>query len=148
MIVNRSDLLAVAPLRPMRLTKYRDQGVSYGMSEAGYDVRVEQTVWLHPMRRFTLASTYEEFSMPTNLVGIVHDKSTWIRRGLMVGNSVIEPGWNGYLTLELFYFGLLPLRIPSGAGIAQVIFHTLSQPAEYTGKYQGQPPRPVGARYD
>jgi dCTP deaminase len=28
-------------------------------------------------------------------MGIVHDKSTWARRGLVVQNTVIEPGWHG-----------------------------------------------------
>ena len=34
-------------------------------------------------------------------MGIVHDKSTWARRGLVVQNTVIEPGWHGYLTIEV-----------------------------------------------
>jgi dCTP deaminase len=62
-----------------------------------------------------------------------------------VFNTVIEPGWRGFLTLELVYHGLKPIRIPGGAGIAQVIFHEISSPAEYAGKYQDQPDRPVAA---
>jgi dCTP deaminase len=50
------------------------------------------------------------------------------------------------LTLELVYHRWWPLHIPAGAGIAQVIFHQLHEPAAYTGKYQGQPDEPVKAR--
>jgi dCTP deaminase len=50
----------------------------------------------------------------------------------------IEPGWVGFLTIELRYSGVLPLKIPKGSGIAQVIFEVLSNTAEYKGKYQDQ----------
>lgn len=95
--------------------------------------------------RFILASAMEEFQMPNNLMGIVHDKSTWARRGLSVFNTVIEPGWNGFLTLELVYHGHQPLTIPAGSGIAQVIFHDLTELAAYQGKYQDQADKPVPA---
>lgn len=145
MIVNGKSLRDTPPLAPMWSTKRKEHGVSHGLSEAGYDIRINQNVTLHPLKRFSLASTFEYFDMPTNLVGVVHDKSSWIRRGLMVGNSVIEPAWRGWLTLELVYHGWGVLRIPAGAGIAQVLFHQITEPAEYKGKYQDQPNRPVGA---
>lgn len=148
MICNGIELYAAQPVSPMVKTKIREHGVSYGMSEAGYDLRIKQAVTLHPFRRFALASTIEKFDMPENLVAIVHDKSTNIRRGLMVGNSVIEPSWSGWLTLELFYFGWKPFHIKAGTGIAQAIFHKTSEPAFYSGKYQGQEDKPVPARLD
>jgi dCTP deaminase len=148
MIRNGKKLWADQPVQPMFDCKMKAHGVSYGLSEAGYDIRIKQDVILHPFKRFALASAIEKFHMPYDLVGIVHDKSTWARRGLSVFNTVIEPGWKGYLTLELVYHGWLPLRIPAGAGIAQVIFHQLETPAEYRGKYQDQPDRPVEARHE
>jgi len=94
---------------------------------------------------FCLASAIEEFQMPPNMVGVVHDKSTWARQGLSVFNTVIEPGWNGFLTLELVYHGRDGLHIPAGAGIAQVIFHRTVEYAAYDGKYQNQADQPVEA---
>lgn len=145
MIKNGASLLSAAPVSPMLATKERAHGVSHGLGEAGYDITIQQTVVLHPLRRFSLASTVERFTMPPDLVGIVHDKSTWARRGLSVFNTVIEPGWEGWLTLELVYHGWKPLRIPAGAGIAQVLFHQIIEPRRYGGKYQNQPRRPVEA---
>jgi dCTP deaminase len=84
--------------------------------------------------------------MPFDLVGVVHDKSTWARRGLAVFNTVIEPGWRGYLTLELVHHGLKPLHIKAGSGIAQVVFSQLAEPAAYSGKYQDQARGPVQAK--
>jgi dCTP deaminase len=167
MVINGDQLVAEAPIRGMLTQKVREHGVSHGLAEVGYDIRVKQTIqfwpsYISPGRieiidgddvahqdgRFCLASSVEEFDMPANLVGIVHDKSTWARRGLSVFNTVIEPGWKGFLTLELVYHGVEPLLIPAGAGIAQVIFHQTFQPAEYEGKYQHQQDRPVPAIAD
>jgi dCTP deaminase len=64
-----------------------------------------------------------------------------------VFNTVIEPGWKGFLTLELVYHGQDELHIPAGSGIAQVIFHEISVPAQYEGKYQNQEDRPVEAEF-
>lgn len=161
MIVNQSALLARGPIKDMIGTKERSHGVSHGLSEAGYDIRIKQEVIFHPGNsiqpagvwvngvyapgNFTIASAIEEFDMPPDLVGIVHDKSTWARRGLSVFNTVIEPGWEGFLTLELVYHGRAPLTIPAGAGIAQVIFHYTTCDAAYDGKYQNQADKPVEA---
>lgn len=144
-IINGSALLRAAPLSPMLATKERAHGVSHGLSEAGYDLRIRQSVTLSPVNRFTLASTVERFQMPPDLIGIVHDKSTWARQGLSVFNTVIESGWEGWLTLELVYHGNGQLHIPAGAGIAQVIFHRIEESASYSGKYQGQADQPVAA---
>jgi dCTP deaminase len=161
MIVNRQTLWGLQPIKDMVFDKRREHGVSWGMSEAGYDIRIKQEIIFRPenavqkaglwvdgsfaLGRFALASSIEEFQMPVDMVGVVHDKSTWARRGLSVFNTVIENGWNGFLTLELLYHGRQKLTIPAGAGIAQVVFHKTSDNASYDGKYQGQPDRPVEA---
>ena len=121
-------------------------GVSYGLSHAGYDLRIAEDHWLRP-GGFILASAIEEFSMPSNVVGIVHDKSTWARRGVSVFNTVIEPGWQGFLTMELVHHGENELYLQRGMGIAQVIFHFLDEEASrgYSGKYQHQKQGPQPA---
>lgn len=166
-VINGTDLLSLQPIRGMASRKIKIHGVSYGLSEAGYDIRVKQRITftkrLYPAGErwetyvdgayageelFALASTIEEFQMPNHLVGIVHDKSTWARQGLSVFNTVLEPGWSGFLTLELAMKSKRELEIPAGAGIAQVIFHEISCVADYgTGKYQNQEDKPVASRW-
>lgn len=161
MVINDVDLVRLSPIVGMVHRKMVAEGTSYGLSEAGYDIRIKQQVKFRPRdghisavvdgmfvpdTRFILASAIEEFDMPTNLVGIVHDKSTWARRGLSVFNTVIEPGWKGFLTLELAYHGNGELVIPAGAGIAQVLFHELKLERAYKGKYQNQEDKPVEAK--
>jgi dCTP deaminase len=163
MIVNGETLLYAAPIKNMLREKVSHGGVTHGLSEAGYDIRIKQRVVFgrlyeqrtvytidamensHTPGRFVLASAIEEFQMPNNLVGVVHDKSSWARRGLSVLNTVIESGWCGFLTLELVYHGEEDLVIPAGSGIAQVIFHSTSDTTLYKGRYQNQPNRPTPA---
>lgn len=47
-ILNGSALLRAAPLSPMLATKERAHGTSYGLAEAGVDIRVKQTVRFVP----------------------------------------------------------------------------------------------------
>lgn len=160
MIVNGKALLDAAPIVDMWPNKQVEHGVSFGLGEAGYDIRIKQEIFFggdtrrifHRVDgegdwgRFALASAIEEFQMPNDLMGIVHDKSTWARRGLSVFNTVIEPGFQGGLTLELVYHGESELVIPAGSGIAQVVFHLLTEDARYSGKYQHQSTNPEPAR--
>ncbi len=116
-------------------------GMTYGVGPAGYDVRIREALELPP-GGFSLASTVEEFDMPHDLLGIVHDKSTWARMGLALQNTVIEPGWRGVLTIELSNHGKSLLKFEPGQPIAQIILHVLDRPTEqpYAGKYQDQKP--------
>lgn len=75
-------------------------GMTYGVGPAGYDVRIAETIALPP-GGFALASTVEEFDLPTDVLATIHDKSTLARMGLAVQTTVAEPGWRGNLTLEL-----------------------------------------------
>ncbi len=155
MFVNRSALLAALPITNMAVEKLTFKGTSYGLTEAGYDIRIKEEVkftagTIYPRilvtegmgfkgwgGRFCLASSVEYFQMPKDLVGTVRDKSTWARKGVSVFNTVIEPGWNGILTLELVFHGSENLTIPAGAGIAQVLFGRLECDGDYgNGKYQ------------
>lgn len=147
MIVNGQALLMAAPIKDMLDHKVRGKIVSHGLTEAGYDIRIRESVMLDRTCRVALASTLDEFQMPEDMVGVVHDKSTWARKWLSVQNTIIEPGWRGWLTLELVYNGNGVLMIPAGAGIAQVLFSRLAEPAAYDGKYQDQEARPVEARH-
>lgn len=137
-------------------------GMSYGLSSCGYDVRMDDACMApgHPPElfnkrplfpgEFIMLSTIERFRMPDNLMAVVHDKSTWARRGLAVQNTVIEPGWEGYLTLEVTNHSRDIVTIEPGWPIAQIVFHQLAGPVKtpYAGKYQDQPMGPVAARLE
>lgn len=115
-------------------------GMTYGLGPAGYDVRVSEEFILGP-GEFRLASTVEYFNMPLDLQGVVHDKSTLARLGLALQNTIIDPGWYGFLTLEMHNQATYPLEIKSGMPIACVVLHKLDEATEkpYEGKYQAAP---------
>ena len=165
MVINGKTLFHSSQVLDIPDYKVSHLGVSFGLGEAGYDIRIKQDITFYrlfgliPMvktvdgetvtrrfGKFALASAIEKFNMSPSCVAIVHDKSTWARRALSVFNTVIEPGWKGYLTLELVYHGRKKLHIPAGSGIAQVLFHLVQEPAHYNGKYQNQENQPVAAR--
>lgn len=183
-VINGQTLLRMAPIKDMANQKMKGHGVSYGLSEAGYDIRVKQDITFFPPDpvaffqfmmnnsygqledqaldafhgyvivegkkthgRFALGSSLEFFQIPKNLVAVIHDKSTWARSKLSVFNTVAEPGWNGFLTLEFVFHGVEEtLHIPAGSGIAQVIFSEVEEDADYgDGKYQNAPDWPQEA---
>lgn len=125
------------------------RGKSFGLSHCGYDIRVSvpdnghlvgghKAITLRP-GQFFLASSMERIKMPNDLVAIVHDKSSWARMGLALQNTVLEPGWEGWITLEITAHRD-PVTIFDGDPIAQLMFHRLEEPTKkpYTGKYQNQ----------
>ena len=151
--------------------------MSYGLSLAGYDVRALVPINVSicglvpemirdpdhagedrkmvlgirlPPGCFLRLPTVEKFNMPNNAVGIVHNKSTWARRGLVIPSVVLEPGWHGHATLAFFNQGPEVLTICTGDPIAQVVFHQLDtdEGPGYSGKYQGQGQEPVGPRFE
>lgn len=126
------------------------RGLSYGVGPASYDVRIAQDLLLPPLGLIRLASTIEYFTMPNDVKAVVHDKSTWVRKGITVQNTVIDPGWRGYLTLEIANHTLWFRRIYAGDPIAQIVFDWLDDVTEqpYVGKYQDQEPGAQEARYD
>lgn len=134
-------------------TIHEPTGMSYGLGPCGYDIRIKQALWFYREHqvRFHLASSVERFHMPIDVMGHVADKSSLARKGVFVQNTIIEPGWRGYLTLEITYDGPHELyQIIAGQPIAQVVFHQLDQPTArpYDGKYQDQSDNPVPALFE
>lgn len=136
-------------------TRHELTGLTYGLSAAGYDLTLKDDLYLSSIRdsgwgqkSFRLAVANERFHMPDDIIGRVHDKSSLARKGLQVFNTVIEPGWRGWLTIELANNSDEGIWLKAGQPIAQVIFEYLDEPAEapYRGRYQDQPHEPVEAR--
>ncbi len=149
MIVNRQSLLALAPIKDMFQSKlvHHESNTTFGLSGNGYDIRLRQSILVQP-KQFVLGSSIEEFQMPANLVGVVHDKSSNIRQGISVFNSVIDSGWNGFLTLEIYNHSNAAIQLMAGMGIAHILFHEVVHPTIYEGVYQNQPDRPVAGKED
>ena len=147
MILSAQTIAALHLVDPME-PRTEHRGMTYGLSPCGYDVRVREKASIAP-QGFELLSTMEYFDLPPGICGFVCDKSTWARQGLALQNTILEPGWHGYLTLEATNHSKAHLIVNHGDPIAQVVFCHLDEPTRqpYDGKYQNQPPCPVKARY-
>ena len=146
--------------------------ISYGLSHYGYDLRVgnhfrvsgnmfgngfsdpkafdpgnlhevETNVLEIPPHGYALAETVEYVKMPRDCIGMVVDKSTYRRCGILMGATIIEPEWEGKITLEITNATPLWARIYANEGIAQIIFIRGNgvcavSYADKRGRYQGQ----------
>ena len=110
------------------------------------EVDAGESFILHP-GEFVLGSTVERVALPDDLVARLEGKSSLGRLGLLIHSTAgyVDPGWDGYLTLELSNVANLPITIYPGMKIGQISFFRLSTPADVPygskgtrSKYQGQ----------
>lgn len=103
-----------------------------------------------PSHSYALGTTVEEFSIPANVMGICVGKSTYARTGILVNITPLEPGWRGFLTLEIANLSGTDCRIYANEGIAQLLFlegdDCLTTYKDRQGKYQQQPESVVYAK--
>jgi dCTP deaminase len=159
-------------IEPFVESQIREGVISYGLSSYGYDVRVADEFKIFtpnpyntvvdpkhlderslipfkgdtciiPPNSFALAVTIEYFRIPRNVLTITVGKSTYARCGIITNVTPFEPGWEGYVTLEISNTTPLPAKIYANEGIAQVVFFEAEQPCEVSyadrkGKYNKQ----------
>jgi dCTP deaminase len=162
----KNDMIA-----PFVENQVRDHVISYGVSSYGYDIRISDEykiftnlnstivdpkafdpksfvdfkgdVCIIPPNSFALGRTVEYFRIPRNIMTICVGKSTYARCGIITNVTPLEPGWEGYITLEISNTTPLPAKIYSGEGICQILFFEGAEEcsvsyADKKGKYQGQ----------
>lgn len=145
--------------------------ISYGTSSYGYDIRCdnkfkiftninstvidpkdfnpknlvdfEGEVCIIPPNSYALACSLERIKMPEDTLAICIGKSTYARCGIIVNVTPIEPGWEGYITIEISNSTPLPAKIYAHEGILQMLFFQSDERCETTykdrgGKYHGQ----------
>ncbi len=159
-------------IEPFEEKQVRDGTVSYGLSSYGYDIRIadefkvisnlmvgvvdpknfptENLITVKdtgkvtiPPNSFVLARSVEYIRMPENVLGIVVGKSTYARCGIIVNITPLEPGWKGYITIEISNTNPIPAVVYANEGISQILFFEGDEQCSITygdrkGKYQDQ----------
>ena len=158
-------------IKPFVSKQIRKGKISFGLSSYGYDARVSNEFKIFtnvnsgivdpknfkkesfvtkigkeciiPPNSFALARTVEKFKIPSDVMVICLGKSTYARCGIIVNVTPLEPGWEGYVTLEFSNTTPLPAKIYANEGVAQFIFLKGNEKPEVTyadrnGKYMGQ----------
>lgn len=90
---------------------------------------------------FCLARTDEYLDLPPGVMALMHGRSSVGRLGLFVENAgLVDRGFEGTLTLELFNPTNNEIKIPAQTRVAQLVFFYQGGEPEnaYDGKYQGQ----------
>jgi dCTP deaminase len=158
-------------IEPFVEKQMREGVISYGVSSFGYDMRVTDKFKVFtnvfnalvdpknfsahslvdiegpycdiPPNSFALTRSVEYFRIPRNVLCLVIGKSTYARTGIIVNITPLEPGWEGFITIEISNTAPLPARIYANEGIGQVIFLESDEECEVSyadkrGKYQQQ----------
>lgn len=152
---------------------------SYGLSSRGYDIRLDNIflepvfrntseyladpskVSIKDYRQVVtdqyilapgasvLCHSIERFNIPRDILGLTGNKSTYARVFLAQSMTILEPEWEGTLTLELVNQGVKPVPLYPGTGICQILFDWNPDGCETSykdrnGKYMGQTVPTVG----
>ena len=162
------DTKMISPFVPKQKRKSK---ISFGLSSYGYDARVsddfkiftnvnsaivdpknfktesfvskKSKICIIPPNSFALARTVEYFKIPENVMVICLGKSTYARCGIIVNVTPLDPGWEGFVTLEFSNTTPLPAKIYANEGAAQFVFIKGNEKPEVSyskrkGKYMKQ----------
>ncbi|MFA5267620.1 MAG: dCTP deaminase [Methanoregula sp.] len=103
---------------------------------ASYDLRAAEETRL-PCGTCTLLPTLEWIELPMDLAGTIRCRSSFGRRGVLLGAGFVDPGFRGQLTLCLTNMGKEEITVNKNDRIAQMILHEVRNPGEcYSGRYQ------------
>ena len=92
---------------------------------------IEEPFVLHP-GEFVLGTTFERVTLSNKVVARLEGKSSLGRIGLLIHSTAgfVDPGFAGYLTLELSNVANLPIKIYPEMKIGQISFYYLNSPSE------------------
>ena len=125
---------------------YVDPAENQGELTEQFSVSQGEPWILHP-GEFVLGSTLERVHISSQIAARLEGKSSLGRLGILTHSTAgfIDPGFNGYITLELSNVSPLPVKLWPGMKIGQICFFELSSPAEHPygsqalgSHYQGQ----------
>ena len=107
------------------------------LNPSGYDLRCSSNVVLKP-KTYELVATLETVELGLNIVAFMHIRSSLAREGLIGSFAVVDPGFRGQLTLNLFNVSDEEIKLNHGERIVQIVFHNLGEKSKkgYNGSYQ------------
>ncbi len=105
-----------------------------------YTLKKGQKMLVLPPMKHVLLSTVEHLELPDNLIGFVELRSTWARHGLLMPPTIIDAGFKGTITIEVYNTNAHGIGLPPNVGFAHVVFAATLNKVEnaYKGFYSGQ----------
>lgn len=107
------------------------------INPAGYDLKCGVDMTVNP-KSMILLSTLEFIRLPTNLLGVLHLRSSFAREGLIASLALVDPGFRGQLTVMLYNTGDDSVSIKKGEPFLQITFFKIAGGVNrgYSGVYQ------------
>jgi dCTP deaminase len=106
------------------------------LQPASYDLRVAHDMVL-PRGSCSLVPTLEWVELPMDLAATLRCRSSFGRKGIMIGAGFVDPGFRGQLTLCLVNMGAEEVPLIQNNRVVQMIIHEVKGGDRlYEGRYQ------------
>lgn len=89
--------------------------------DVGYDLFCEEGITLHPGQRYDIHCGVA-VAIPPTLYGRITGRSSSVRKGLLIHEGIIDPGYRGPLLAYATNISDEPIRVNRHDRIAQLIF--------------------------
>lgn len=121
-------------------TEIMDCTSNEGIKKFYHIVKSNDSHFVFSRLQHYLLTTKENIKMPNDLMGFCGLRSTFARLGFVSPLTMIDAGFEGTLTIGVFYGGNNPIRVPEGCRFLHVVFGQLMNKADspYRGKYRNQ----------
>ncbi|KUG19781.1 deoxycytidine triphosphate deaminase [hydrocarbon metagenome] len=84
----------------------------------------------------TLVPSIERVELPADIAGTLRCRSSYARRGVLLGGGFVDPGFRGQLTLCLTNCGPKNIPLCRGDRVVQMILYCVQNGDRlYSGKY-------------
>lgn len=106
------------------------------LQPASYDLRVAHEMIL-PRGSCSLVPTLEWVELPVDLAATLRCRSSFGRKGILIGAGFVDPGFRGHLTLCLVNMGAEDVSLLQNNRVVQMIIHEVKGGNRlYEGRYQ------------
>ncbi len=107
------------------------------LQPSSYDLRSSEDIVIKK-GALTLVPTMEFVSLPSDLCATLWGRSSFGRKGVVLGAGYIDPGFCGNLTLCMTNMGPEDIAVSKGMRVVQMLIHPVDGKVEsaYNGNYQ------------
>ena len=132
MILSESDISEKRASGSLVITPYSKES----QQPASYDLRSAEDYTLK-RGECTLVASLERVELPPDVAATLMCRSSFGRRGVLIGGGFVDPGFRGQLTLCLVNTGPEDITLSAGERVVQIIMHEVkSGKRAYEGRYQ------------
>jgi dCTP deaminase len=132
MILSASDIGERIASNSLVITPYSEES----QQPASYDLRAADE-YLLQRGECTLVASLERVELPHDIAATLMCRSSFGRRGVLIGGGFVDPGFRGQLTLCLVNTGPKDIILSAGERVVQIIMHEVKTGKRvYEGRYQ------------